>query len=203
MGNVLADLMLESEAATHLVMRTAKASTTYDQVYSADAAASSLDDPQGFSRLLTAVAKYFVCKQFPLVAYEAMECLGGNGYVEDFPAARIHRQAPLNAIWRAAKCPCSRCFELSRVPLRHIHCSRILIDHGGSMHLDAHIAETRRVLRWAAEKQRLRTARQCPRFGGPPRPSCARLNFVQNASQAPERGAAKVAALFCFAPWWQ
>jgi hypothetical protein len=48
------------------------------------------------------VAKYFVCKQYPAVAYECMESLGGNGFVEDFPMARIYRQAPLNAIWEGS-----------------------------------------------------------------------------------------------------
>jgi len=48
------------------------------------------------------VTKYFVCKQYPLVAYESLECLGGNGYVEDFPMARLYRQAPLNAVWEGS-----------------------------------------------------------------------------------------------------
>lgn len=48
------------------------------------------------------MTKYFVCKQYPLVAYEALECLGGNGYVEDFPMARLYRQAPLNAVWEGS-----------------------------------------------------------------------------------------------------
>ena len=71
---------VESEAATQLALRTA---ASFDHAACAPAsssgAAAHLDDPRAFSRLLTAVAKYFVCKQAPLVAYEAMECLGGNG----------------------------------------------------------------------------------------------------------------------------
>ena len=53
-------------------------------------------------RLATAVLKYHVCKKAPGVATEAMECMGGNGYVEDGPLARLYRQAPLNAIWEGS-----------------------------------------------------------------------------------------------------
>jgi putative acyl-CoA dehydrogenase len=202
MGNVLADLMLESEAATHLVMRTAKSfDDVANQVYSADAAASSLDDPRGFSRLLTAVAKYFVCKQFPLVAYEAMECLGGNGYVEDFPAARIYRQAPLNAIWEGSGnvLALDVLRTLSRVPsAAHSLFQDIDRSRGLDAPLDAHIAETRRVLRWAAEEATPSEQQGSARaLVGHLARAVQGAALVQNASQAPERGAAKVAALFC------
>ena len=52
-----------------------------------------------FRRVATAVGKYYVCKRAPGVAYESMEALGGNGYVEDSPMGRLFRQSPLNAIW--------------------------------------------------------------------------------------------------------
>ena len=55
-----------------------------------------------FVRIAVAVAKYFVCKRAPLVAYEAMECHGGNGYVDEGPIARLFRQSPLNAIWEGS-----------------------------------------------------------------------------------------------------
>ena len=87
MQNVLADLCLESEAATALTMRLARA---YDE---GDAA---------FRRLGTAVAKYWICKRGPRLAFEAMECLGGNGYVEEAPLARLYREMPLNSIWEGS-----------------------------------------------------------------------------------------------------
>jgi len=92
MANVLADLALESEAATLLAFRLA-------QAFDASAA-----DPREreLQRILTPVAKYWVCKRMVPVAMEAMECLGGNGYVEEAPLARLYREAPLNGIWEGS-----------------------------------------------------------------------------------------------------
>ena len=92
MANVLADLALESEAATLLAFRLARA-------FDASAA-----DPREreLQRILTPVAKYWVCKRMVPVAMEAMECLGGNGYVEEAPLARLYREAPLNGIWEGS-----------------------------------------------------------------------------------------------------
>ena len=91
MAGVVADLALESEAATLTAMRLARA-------YDDDADASE----QAFRRLATAVAKYWVCKRGPGHAYEALECLGGNGYTEAFPLARRYREQPLLAIWEGS-----------------------------------------------------------------------------------------------------
>jgi putative acyl-CoA dehydrogenase len=87
MQNVLADLAVESEAATALAMRLARA---YDE------------EDTAFKRLATAVGKYWVCKRFPGLAFEAMECLGGNGYVEDSGMPRLYREAPVNSIWEGS-----------------------------------------------------------------------------------------------------
>jgi putative acyl-CoA dehydrogenase len=93
MQNVLADLCVESEAATAAMMRLARA-------YDARAAA---DDAEGlFARLATAVIKYWVCKRWPAHAAEALECLGGGGYVEEGPLARVFRESPLNGIWEGS-----------------------------------------------------------------------------------------------------
>jgi putative acyl-CoA dehydrogenase len=88
MGNVLADLAIEAEAATALAMRLARA----------------YDDPSQdeFRRLATAVAKYFVCKRAPNHAYEALETHGGNGYIEDSGMPRLFREAPLSSIWEGS-----------------------------------------------------------------------------------------------------
>jgi putative acyl-CoA dehydrogenase len=92
MTNVLADLAVESEAATWLAMRVAGA---FDRA-AGDPAEAAL------RRLATAVAKYWVCKRAPVVAAEALECLGGNGYVEESGLPRLYREAPLNSIWEGA-----------------------------------------------------------------------------------------------------
>ncbi|HET9291860.1 MAG TPA: isovaleryl-CoA dehydrogenase [Actinomycetes bacterium] len=92
MANVLADLAVESEAATLLAMRVAGA---FDRA-ARDPAEAAL------RRLATAMAKYWVCKRAPAVAAEALECLGGNGYVEESGMPRLYREAPLNSIWEGA-----------------------------------------------------------------------------------------------------
>ena len=91
MANVLADLCLEAEAATATALRLARA---YDQ---------DADEQETlFKRLATAVSKYWVCKRGPRHAFEALECLGGNGYVETFPLARRYREQPLTSIWEGS-----------------------------------------------------------------------------------------------------
>jgi putative acyl-CoA dehydrogenase len=92
MQNVLADLALETEAATLLAFRLARA---FDR---------SRDDEveRRLVRLMTPVAKYWLCRRLPQLVVEAMECLGGNGYVEEAPLARLHREAPLNGIWEGS-----------------------------------------------------------------------------------------------------
>lgn len=88
MTNVLADLALESEAATTVSMRLSRA-------FDDDAG----DSERAFRLLGTALTKYWVYKRGPNHAYEAMECLGGNGYSEDFPLAMRYREQPVMAIW--------------------------------------------------------------------------------------------------------
>jgi putative acyl-CoA dehydrogenase len=92
MQNVLADLCVESEAATLTAMRLARA---YDE---------SATDEQAmlFKRLATAVSKFWICKSAVWVVGEALECLGGNGYVEESAMPRIYRETPLNSIWEGS-----------------------------------------------------------------------------------------------------
>ncbi|MGA2815215.1 MAG: isovaleryl-CoA dehydrogenase [Xanthobacteraceae bacterium] len=92
MRAVLADLALEVEGAVALIMRLARAF---------DRAAS---DPReaAYARLVTPAAKYWICKTAPSFIYEAMECLGGNGYVEESVLPRLYREAPVNAIWEGS-----------------------------------------------------------------------------------------------------
>jgi putative acyl-CoA dehydrogenase len=92
MRRLLADLALESEAATALVFRLARA---FDK--------AAIDPAEAaYARLMTPAIKFHVCKSLPGFVYEALECLGGNGYVEELPMARLYREAPLNAIWEGA-----------------------------------------------------------------------------------------------------
>ena len=92
MQRVLADMALDVAAATALSFRLAR---------SFDEAAADRGEA-AFARAMTPVVKYWVCKIAPSVLYEAMECLGGNGYVEEAPLARYYREAPVNAIWEGS-----------------------------------------------------------------------------------------------------
>ena len=92
MRNVLCDLALESEAATVLTMRLARA-------YDAGAADRKEDL---FRRIATAVAKYWICKRAPSHVYECLETLGGNGYVEESMMPRLYREAPVNSVWEGS-----------------------------------------------------------------------------------------------------
>jgi len=93
MANVLADLAIESEAATVVALRLAGAT---------DRAARGDQQEGAFRRLALAVTKYHVCKQAPGHAAEALECLGGNGYVEESGLPRLYREAPLQSIWEGS-----------------------------------------------------------------------------------------------------
>jgi len=93
MRNVLADLQVESEAATTAMMRLAGAN---DRAIHGDEGEAAL------RRIALAVTKYYVCKRAPMAAGEALECLGGNGYIEDFDLARIYRELPLLSVWEGS-----------------------------------------------------------------------------------------------------
>lgn len=92
MQMVLGDLALEREGALALALRLASA---FDK-------SESDADEAAFARIVTPAAKMWVCKATPGFVYEAMECLGGNGYVEEGPLARFYRESPLNAIWEGS-----------------------------------------------------------------------------------------------------
>ncbi len=92
MRNVLADLALESEAATLLMVRLAR---SFD-------ARESDERERAFGRIATAISKYWLCKRSPMQVSEALECLGGNGYVEESIMPRLYREAPLYSIWEGS-----------------------------------------------------------------------------------------------------
>ncbi len=93
MRNVLADLCVESEAATISALRLAR---SYDESIAGD------EQAEAFKRIANPVLKYWICKREPSHVVECLECLGGNGYVEESGMPRLYRQAPLNSIWEGS-----------------------------------------------------------------------------------------------------
>jgi hypothetical protein len=93
MRNVLADLAIESEAATITMLRLAGAT---------DRSVRGDESETAFKRLALAVSKYWICKRWPAHAAESLECLGGNGYVEESGMPRLFRESPLNSIWEGS-----------------------------------------------------------------------------------------------------
>jgi putative acyl-CoA dehydrogenase len=143
MRNVLADLAVESEAATATAMRVARA---YDE------------GETPFRRIATAVSKYWVCKRAPGHANEALECLGGNGYVEESGLPRLYRDSPLNSIWEGsgnvAALDVLRALakEPEALPAFLAECEE---GRGANPQLDAHLDSLRRPLEdpeWGARR---------------------------------------------------
>jgi putative acyl-CoA dehydrogenase len=116
MENVLADLCVESEAATVTALRLARA---YDRRGS-DAGEAA------FARIATAVAKYWICKRGPGHAAEALECLGGNGFVEESGLPRVYRQQPLQSIWEGSGNVV--CLDVLRAIRREPASAEVLLD---------------------------------------------------------------------------
>ncbi len=139
MGNVLADLCLESEASTALAMRLARA---YDEAGNDAREGVDDSDAQLFKRVATAVGKYWACKRAPNHAFEAMECLGGNGYVEDSGMPRLYREAPLTSIWEGSGNVISLDVlrALSRSPRAlEVFLAEVELARGADSRLDAHV----------------------------------------------------------------
>jgi len=138
MQQVLADLALAVEAATALSFRLAR---SFDRAADARAAA--------WRRLMTPVTKYWVCKIGPGLVYEAMECLGGNGYVEEGLAARLYRELPVNAIWEGSGNVMA--LDLLRVLQREAQTVAIVVDDlaaaaAGDRRLEAQLAHVQGLL---------------------------------------------------------
>jgi putative acyl-CoA dehydrogenase len=131
MRNVLADLALESEAATALALRLARAFDAGNDI--ADAA---------LARLATPALKFWICKRAPAVVAEAMEVLGGNGYVEESALPRLYREAPLNSIWEGSGNV--MCLDVQRAAQREPAAVDALFaelahSRGGDARLDRHV----------------------------------------------------------------
>jgi len=147
MANVLADMALEVEAATALMLRLARAVDTQG------------DDPleQALRRIVTPAAKYWICKRGPILAAEAMEVLGGNGYVEDGVVGRIYREMPVNSIWEGSGNV--MCLDVLRAMQRNPESLEALLAMlrgatGADRRLDAAIARIDAALAEPAELER-------------------------------------------------
>jgi putative acyl-CoA dehydrogenase len=140
MSCVLADLALESQAATVLALRLAGAA---DRAGRGDTAEGAL------LRVALPAAKYWVCKRAPAHAAEALECLGGNGYVEESGMPRLYREAPLNSIWEGSGNVTA--LDVLRALAHTPDCAGALLTEldlaaGGDPRLDAALAHLRRLL---------------------------------------------------------
>ncbi|MFJ5553292.1 isovaleryl-CoA dehydrogenase [Streptomyces sp. NPDC093225] len=147
MRNVLADLALESEAATAVAMRLAGAT---DRAVAGDA------DEALFRRLGLAVTKYWVCKRAPMHAAEALECFGGNGYIEDSGMPRLYREAPLSSIWEGSGnvAALDTLRAMGRAPEAvDAFFTEVERAAGADRHLDTAVAELRKQLADPAEAE--------------------------------------------------
>lgn len=139
MQNVLADLAMESEAALMLAMRVGRA---LDE-------AANKPEAQALARIATAVGKYWICKQAPNLIYEASECLGGGGYIEESILPRLYREAPVNAIWEG--CGNIQALDVLRAMARTPDAVDVFLDEiksakGADARLDAHIKRLEQTL---------------------------------------------------------
>ena len=183
MRAVLADLAVEAEAATAVAMRLA-------------ASVDAGTDPQerALRRIGLPVAKYWVCKRAGSVVAEALECLGGNGYVEESGMPRLYREAPLNSIWEGAGN--IQALDVLRVLAREPDAvvawhAEVEAAKGGDRNLDAALDETDRLLREVSADP-ASGAHQARRLA-------ARMALLLQASLLVRFAPAPVADLFCVA----
>jgi putative acyl-CoA dehydrogenase len=138
MQNVLADLAVETEAAIALTLRLAR---TFE--------AEASDAERALARVATPALKYWLCKRAPSVVAEALEVLGGNGYVEESALPRFYREAPLNSIWEGSGNV--MCIDVLRATRREPAAveallAELALARGGNSRLDTHVAALTAVL---------------------------------------------------------
>jgi putative acyl-CoA dehydrogenase len=178
MRNVLADLALESEAATQLFARLAAACDRADA------------DPReaSFRRIALAASKYHVCKRAPAQVAEALECLGGNGYVEESGMPRLYREAPVNSVWEGAGNV--NALDVLRAAEKDPDAIPALLEEvaragGGNVHLDR-----------AARQLRAELADPEPREPGA-RALVERMAFLLQAALLVRHAPAEISDAFC------
>jgi putative acyl-CoA dehydrogenase len=158
MTAVVADLALESEAATATGMRLARA-------HDDDASETEV----AFRRLATAVSKYWICKRGPAHAYEALECLGGNGFIETFPLARRYREQPVMAVWEGSGNVIA--LDVLRAIVRdpstlEAFDAEVSLAAGANATFDEHLASTRELARSISAMDAAAAAAQARRLVG-------------------------------------
>jgi putative acyl-CoA dehydrogenase len=176
MTAVLADLAIEAEAALTLTMRLGRALDYRDEAHE-----------DALVRLGTAIGKYWICKRAPGHAYEALECIGGSGVMEDSPMPRLYREAPVNAIWEGSGNV--QCLDIARAVHRspqtlEAYFAEVGSAKGESAALDRHVAALKDDMRDLSE------------FEGRARDLCDRL-AVGLAGAALIRAASPIADAFC------
>ncbi|MGY3608487.1 MULTISPECIES: acyl-CoA dehydrogenase family protein [unclassified Bradyrhizobium] len=145
MTNVLADMAVEVEAATLLALRVAKAT---DQKAS--------EHERLLARVATPAAKLFNCSRAPSIAYEALQCHGGNGFIEENPIARLYREAPLNSVWEGTAN--MMCMDVRRAMAKDPRTIQALFDEtrpllGQDARFDALVLHTETLVRKAVEDE--------------------------------------------------
>jgi putative acyl-CoA dehydrogenase len=187
MQNVLADLIVESEAATLLVMRLAAA---FD-------ARNSGEAERSFARIATAICKFWLCKRVPPHVGEALECLGGNGYVEESVMPRLYREAPLYSIWEGSGNVI--CLDVLRALAKEPGALEALVKEmrlaiGAEKRLDAFIADVeaslRKHVKQTAEGGSYESEREARRL-------TEKAAIALQASLLVRHGPGKIADAFC------
>jgi putative acyl-CoA dehydrogenase len=186
MSSVLADLALESQAATMLALRLAGAAGRAARPGRAAAERALL-------RVALPAAKYWVCKRAPAHAAEALECLGGNGYVEESGMPRIYREAPLNSIWEGSGNVTA--LDVLRAFARTPDCADALLGEldlaaGGDPRLDAAAARLRNSLAGLETATSMEAQHGARRLAG-------QIAVTMQAALLVRHGSGPVADAFC------
>lgn len=146
MSNVLADMAVEVEAATLMSLRVAKATDLMQ----------SREHERLLARVATSAAKYFNCSRAPSIANEALQCHGGNGFIEENPMARVYREAPLNSVWEGTAN--MMCMDVRRAMIRDPLTVEAVFNEirplaGQDKRFDALVQHTERLVRAAIEDE--------------------------------------------------
>ncbi|GHC53274.1 acyl-CoA dehydrogenase [Alcaligenes pakistanensis] len=146
MSNVLADMAVEVEAATLMALRVAKAT---DQI-------PRCEHEKFLARVATPAAKYFNCSRAPSIANEALQCHGGNGFIEENPMARVYREAPLNSVWEGTAN--MMCMDVRRAMIKDPRTVDAVFNElkplaGQDARFDALVRHTERMVRGAIEDE--------------------------------------------------
>jgi len=146
MTNVLADMAVEVEAATLMVLRVAKATDLME----------SNEQERLLARVATPAAKFFNCSRAPSIAYEALQCHGGNGFIEENPMARVYRESPLNSVWEGTAN--MMCMDVRRAMIKDPRTGEALFEElrplaGQDRRFDALVKHTGRLVREAVKDE--------------------------------------------------